>query len=135
MECEYGDDPNPECNQIETCESNDEWSYPPPGPVCIPGTCPASYAQVPQGKQCTPQGLDCAYSEGQCNCADTVPVSSPGPVWQCSQPAAGCPNPRPRIGESCTQPGLSCDYGACTGGIALECTDGSWQQAVTACPV
>ena len=99
MECEYGSSPNPECNEIETCESNGLWSYPPPGVACIPGTCPATYADVPQGKQCTPQGLDCSYTEGQCNCSSTLPASGPYPVWQCSTPAAGCPEPRPRIGS------------------------------------
>jgi hypothetical protein len=135
MECEYGDDPNPECNDIETCDSNGLWSYPAPVPACPPGTCPATYAQVPQGQGCTPEGLDCAYAEGQCNCAPTVPVSGPDPVWQCSMPAAGCPEPRPRIGSSCTQPGLSCDYGSCTGGVLLQCTDGSWQMVDTPCPI
>ena len=50
-------------------------------------------------------------------------------------PAAGCPEPRPRIGSSCTQPGLSCDYGSCTGGVLLQCTDGSWQMVDTPCPI
>lgn len=135
MVCEYGDNPNPECNDIETCGSNGLWSYPPPEPACPSGTCPATYAQVPRGQDCTPQGLDCAYSEGQCNCAPTLPASGPNPVWQCSMPAAGCPEPRPRIGDSCTQPALSCDYGSCTGGVLLQCTDGSWQVVDTPCPV
>jgi hypothetical protein len=131
-----GTSPNPECNEIETCQSNNVWSYPPPGPVaCLPGTCPATYAEVLQGKACTPQGLDCSYPEGQCNCAPTVPASGPGPVWQCSIPAAGCPEPRPDIGTSCTQPSLTCDYGACTGGVELQCTDGSWQVVDAPCPV
>jgi hypothetical protein len=133
MECEYGDNPNPNCNDIETCMSNDEWSYPTPGPACPAGTCPATYADVPQGQSCTPEGLDCGYSQGQCNC-DIQPESAKGlPVWLCTTPAPGCPEPRPNIGSACTQPGQSCDYGACTGGVELECS-GTWQVEQTACP-
>jgi hypothetical protein len=133
MQCEYGDNPNPECNDIETCEMNGEWSFPAPGPACPMGTCPATYADVPQGKTCPQQGLDCAYPQGQCNCS-TPALAGPGIEWLCSTPAAGCPDPRPDIGTSCAQPGLSCDYGACTGGVELQCTDGTWQQEETACP-
>jgi hypothetical protein len=135
MQCEYGGNPNPACDYVETCTANGTWSDPPPGPACPSGTCPATYADVPQGKDCTPMGLDCAYPQGQCNCASTVPVSGPNPAWQCSTPAPGCPEPRPSIGSACSQPALFCDYGACTGGVALQCTDGVWKQAVTACPV
>jgi hypothetical protein len=112
---------------------NGTWSVA-TGPGCPAGTCPAAYSDVPQGKACTPNGLDCAYPQGQCNCSPTVPVSSPGPVWQCATPAQGCPDPRPDIGDGCSQPGLSCNYGACTGGIDLQCVDGYWQREVTPCP-
>jgi hypothetical protein len=133
MQCEYGTNPNPSCDILYTCDSTG-WSS--PGPMsCVVGTCPADYASVPQGKSCTPFGLDCAYPQGQCNCADTVPVSMPGPVWQCSTPMTGCPSPRPDVGTSCTSEGLDCDYGACTGGINEVCKDGIWQEQPTACPV
>jgi len=135
ISCEYGDDPNPECNTIVTCQGSAGWSGPPPGSHCMPGTCPATYADVPQGKDCSPFGLDCAYPQGQCNCAETVPASGPNPVWQCSTPASGCPEPRPREGSACSSPGLTCDYGACTGGVSLECSDGYWRVAQVACPV
>jgi hypothetical protein len=135
ISCEYGSDPNPECNVIVTCQGSAGWSAPPPGFHCMPGTCPATYADVPQDKDCSPQGLDCAYPQGQCNCAPTVPASGPNPVWQCSTPASGCPEPRPREGTACSSPGLTCDYGACTGGVSLECSDGYWRVAVVACPV
>ena len=133
--CEYGTDANPACNEVLTCGASG-WSYPPPGGTrCPSGTCPPTYADVPQGQVCSPIGLDCAYAHGQCNCAGTVPVSGPNPVWQCTTPAAGCPDPRPRIGSSCPQEGLSCDYGACTGGVEQQCTGGVWAQQETACPV
>lgn len=135
LSCEYGDDPNPGCNAIVTCQGSAGWSAPPPGAHCMPGTCPAAYSGVPQGMVCSPQGLDCAYAQGQCNCAPTAPVSGPNPVWQCSTPAFGCPEPRPREGSACSSPGLTCDYGACSGGVSLECSDGFWRVTSMACPV
>jgi hypothetical protein len=134
LECEYGDSANPSCNQIVSCESGG-WSVPPNGQTCPVGTCPATYAGVPQNKACSPAGLDCSYAQGQCNCTSTLPVATPNPIWECSTPAAGCPEPRPRIGASCTQPGLSCDYGACTGGAAIQCEDGVWTEENLPCPV
>jgi hypothetical protein len=89
---------------------------------------------VPVRKACTPDGLACAYPEGQCNCADTLPISNSGPVWQCTTPT-GCPEPRPRIGSECTQDGLQCDYNACIGGVAFQCTNGIWRQAEVGCPL
>ena len=136
LECEYGSNPSTACNEIATCDSTG-WSFSgASGPsTCPGGTCPATYADVPQNKTCTPLGLDCAYAQGQCNCARTALVSvGDTPVWQCSTPATGCPEPRPRLGSACSQPSLECDYGACTGGIAEQCLDGIWQRAETACP-
>jgi hypothetical protein len=110
------------------------WAPPTGAPTCPGGTCPLTYDAVPQNMSCSPAGLDCSYLKGQCNCAGTLPVSTMGPVWQCSIPAQGCPNPRPRIGDACVQPGLSCNYGACAGGVELDCTDGFWRQALVPCP-
>lgn len=130
--CEYGSDPDPGCNQLETCETNG-WSKPAAG-RCVTGVCPAHYGDVPVGKDCTAPGLDCAYLEGQCDCAGTAPVSGPTPVWQCATPQPGCPEPRPRLGSACSRPGLSCDYGACTGGVDVQCSDGVWKEEPTICP-
>lgn len=131
--CEYGSDPDPACNKIVACQGAG-WGLPLPRPPCMHGTCPASYADVPQGADCSPQlGLECAYPQGQCNCAPTVPVSGPNPVWQCSTPS-GCPEPRPREGSACSTPGTMCDYGQCTGGVALQCSDGLWLVSVVSCP-
>jgi hypothetical protein len=132
MECEYGASPNPGCDQIMEC-LNGMWT-PPPLPSCEVGTCPASYADVAQGQVCYGNGLDCAYPEGQCNCSYT---SSRGvgnnSLWYCFDPA-GCPEPRPRVGAPCAQPGLACDYGACTGGLLETCTGGYWNMTMTSCP-
>ena len=134
LQCEYGSNANPECDEFENCDSNG-WSYPPPGPY-LPGcaaTCPASYSDIPQNETCGTQGLDCAYPQGQCNC-DVPAMSNGAPIWECTTPSAGCPEPRADIGTACTDEGLSCDYGACTGGVAEACEGGMWVEAATACP-
>ena len=129
--CEYGTSPNPQCDVSVYCH-NGTWSV--DHTYCPPGTCLTTYADVPQGQACMPNGLDCAYAQGQCNCSASSPAGpGPNPTWQCFQPQ-GCPEPRPRIGSPCTQPGQSCDYGACAGGVSESCTGGYWQQQAVACP-
>jgi hypothetical protein len=132
LDCEYGNNANAQCNVIFSCTITG-WQPPTSGGSCPGGMCPLTFDQVPQGMPCSPQGLDCSYLKGQCNCAGTLPVSM-GVVWQCSVPAQGCPNPRPRIGAACSQDALACDYGACTGGIELTCQGGYWRQTMTLCP-
>ncbi len=134
LECEFGSDPNPECNVIARCTASG-WSSTPPGGTCGTGTCPASYADVPKSTVCKPAGLDCAYAEGQCNCSQSGPVAMLNPEWICASPGNGCPEPRPRVGASCTAAGLSCDYGACSGGVAVECKDGVWVEENVPCPL
>ena len=95
---------NAGCDDIESCTSTG-WSYPPPG-IHLPGcsaTCPGELRRRPQGQSCPALGLDCSYSEGQCNCAPLLEGASAGPVWQCSAPAGGCPEPRADLGTACTQ--------------------------------
>lgn len=131
--CEYGTNPNPACNEIVDCMSG-TWEGSGMGMQCPTGTCPASYADVPQGQTCMPSGLDCSYPQGQCNCSFTSPSGTGTmPTWHCFTPQ-GCPEPRPRLGDACTQEGLSCDYGACTGGISETCAGGFWTWTMTACP-
>ncbi len=101
--------------------------------ACPTGQCPTSYPTTSGTIACTPQGLDCAYPEGQCNCSyGSLP--SQETHWWCSAVTPGCPEPRDPLGSACTPEGLQCDYGACTGGIAEQCTNGIWVQALTACP-
>lgn len=45
----------------------------------------------------------------------------------------GCRSPRPDIGTPCSDTGHICNYGACSGGVALECADGTWQVTSFAC--
>lgn len=143
LECEYGTSPILECDAIFTC--NGTWAADTRGgdPMyCSPSTsgCPATRASVPVGAACSPSNLECDYPGGRCACT----ISRGGPVrldagaeWICDTPMGDCPQPRPRVGTSCTSPGKTCDYGACTlpGGDALECTDGRWQPHQMPCPL
>jgi len=126
-----------------------------PGPVCIPPAdcaeagaepdaasdatpplyagCPATYESVPMQQQCAQDGLTCSYPQGLCYCTNGQPAAL-HPYWQCfPPPAAGCPQSPPDVGTSCTQAGLVCDYGYCTGPY-LRCTSGSWQNLIRTCP-
>jgi hypothetical protein len=137
-ECEYGTNPNALCNQTARCSATG-WTY--PSAVCpMGGHCPMSYASVPTGQSCQPQGLVCGFVEGVCTCWSSGNVvridGGAGPQWKCFPVGQGCPSPRPNIGTSCSRVGLNCDYGACNGGLALECrVGGAWQRALTACPL
>jgi hypothetical protein len=138
--CEYGDDPNPGCNRLASCKAGG-WSIAQGNAGCtsdagLPSGCPATHADVQAGGSCTDTTLLCGYPEGRCACV-TGPDAGP-PQWVCEQPASGCSTPRPRIGESCSNDGLVCDYGACAfgtvrGGIAIKCTGGYWQETAPTC--
>ncbi|HEX8790809.1 MAG TPA: hypothetical protein VF765_07640 [Polyangiaceae bacterium] len=135
-QCEYGTNPDPSCNQIFECLNGMWASGGTGGPSCPGGTCPMRYVDVVPGQACSPSGLACPYAEGECNCSFTTPSGTgTTPTWQCFAPK-GCPEPRPRIGDACTatQEGLSCDYGACAGGVSVTCTGGFWTWTMTACP-
>jgi hypothetical protein len=149
IECEYGSNPNPNCNALFRCMAPDQpncaagqclWEQDTSGGICpapdAGAVCAATYAAVPMNQQCTPEGLACAYAQGTCYCSlGPGPVSAGPPKWYCIATPAGCPGPRPQIGEACSQAGLSCDYGACLGGVELECVDGQWQEQEVPCPV
>jgi hypothetical protein len=133
LQCEYGTSPDPGCNMLAGCTASG-WEYA-LGGNCTMGQCASSYGSVPVNQNCAgDNGLVCGYAQGTCTCSYGAPPHVNGPVWQCFPAADGCPSPRPDIGTACSDPGKSCDYGACQGGIALQCTGGVWQEQMTACP-
>ena len=134
LECEYGSNPSPSCNQLFLC-SNGAWTDETAKQVCPPQSdCPSSYASVPQNQTCSPENLACEYTEGTCICSHGAPVSQT-PTWHCFPTQSGCPSPRPNIGDTCNAPSsLSCNYGACNGGVELQCKGGVWQQVEVPCP-
>jgi hypothetical protein len=136
FECEYGQNANPSCNTIAQCTATG-WMYT-GNTLCPVGTCPASYAVASMGDTCMPQGLICGYPEGTCSCGfgfgGPIRLDAGGPHWVCQQTSPGCPSPRPDIGSACTPEGQMCDYGACAGGVALDCSGGVWRRAFFACP-
>jgi hypothetical protein len=145
LTCEYGTDPNIQCDTLAVCE-NGRWTTtsPPANPLCptsAPGAngCPSSYTAVPIGKGCSGE-IECAYPEGRCSC--TVALAGPAQIdagarWECEAPQTGCPEPRPRAGTACSAAGKECDYGGCTlpGGTNMVCTNGTWTPGPTACPL
>jgi hypothetical protein len=143
LTCEWGSSPLLECDVVGTCNGG-RWEVTTVGPgECGPpptGTCPSSFAAVPRGTHCSPDGLECTYPEGLCACAPTggppVVDASAITAWACQDPAPGCPQPRPRLGTPCSQDGQQCDYGACTipGGTAEACQGGLWVESAVHCP-
>ncbi|HEY1955086.1 MAG TPA: hypothetical protein VGH28_05725 [Polyangiaceae bacterium] len=135
VECEYGNDPRYTCNWIATCgqgtwsvtTTNDPWC---PTPPTNPAACPATYNQT---GQCTDGevGVPCQYAEGWCSCifvgGPPMPDGGgPDTAWMCfdqSSVTPGCPATRPRLGTSCTQTDLQCNYSPCgtPSGLAVQC--------------
>jgi len=138
--CEYGSNPDEQCNQIFDCTSTG-WNDDTTKGICPVAECPASYAAIATPADqtaCTVEGAECVYpSQGTCLCTSDpggLPLVG-GPVWDCIAATPTCPSPRPRLGSPCSSEGSTCDYGACTGGISLECTGGVWQKnTMVACP-
>jgi hypothetical protein len=143
LACQYGDDPDLSCDTTAVCQSG-VWVLVTNGPsatlaVCptpLPGAsgCPSTYSS---GQSCA-SGGPCAYPQGLCTCTNASPVS-PNLIWMCETPAAGCAEPRPRVGGSCGTEGQVCDYGACylpSGTVEMTCTGGKWAVAVSpsGCP-
>ncbi|HSQ64288.1 MAG TPA: hypothetical protein VLM85_13770 [Polyangiaceae bacterium] len=145
LSCEYGSDPNLSCNTYAQCSLGRWQVMTPPPSGCPtppnPSSCPSTYASVPVGQLCgNLVGLLCSYPLGFCGCE--VPQFGPYPAdgaavaqWVCDQPEQGCPQPRPKLGSVCTQPGQMCDYGACSlpTGTSVQCQDGAWQNAPFGC--
>ncbi len=144
LECEYGSDPDLDCNTQAACQPGGWVITPaqmsPSCPTSAPGAggCPATYAGVAVGTACGMTEIDCAYPQGMCACAfPEGPVVGPGQdrKWFCEQPAQGCPEPRPKLGTACATEQQSCDYGTCSipGGNTLECLQGAWTVSLSAC--
>jgi hypothetical protein len=139
LQCEYGDDPSPSCNAFFECTASGWANHSGNGGCDGPAkNCPATYASVPKGAECTQQGAQCTYPQGECFC--TLGAGGPPPPpgeparWLCRDAVAGCPEPRPRLGTECSSPGKECDYGGCLGGAVIECIDGAWHDSIFACP-
>jgi hypothetical protein len=147
--CEYGNDPRVGCDPIYVCQGNQWVPDDVGGCGLLDGpdggnspACPATFAGVDQGGQCSVSGAECLYPEAFCQCAVNCFGACAGPdsgiptTWQCDvpDPANGCPIPRPRLGTSCHVPGKQCDYGACSGNIAETCQYDVWVESSVPCP-
>lgn len=134
LECEYGSNPSPDCNLLFRCTGG-TWADLNGGNGCPPqSACPGTYASVPVGQTCSPEGVACGYTEGTCTCAHGSPVQQSA-TWHCFPAQAGCPSPRPNLGTPCEAPAsTTCNYGACNDGVALQCQGGVWREVETPCP-
>jgi len=100
-----------------------------------PGVCPATYAVAGKGANCDTADI-CIYDEGTCTCGTPGPTrpEDAGVNWSCTARPAGCPYAPPAENSACSDEGLSCDYGACIGGTARDCSGGVWTEGLVACP-
>jgi hypothetical protein len=141
LECEYGNDIRSTCNTVLTC-ANGQWMMPKPyDPSCPTGpnspSCPASPSAATGS--CSDMGLACNYSTSSvtqfCTCSwmGGPPMQDGGnpAYWQCSfNTGPNCPSARPKIGASCSQPDLECNYDVCGApqGLSFQCSakTGTW---------
>ncbi|HEY1957796.1 MAG TPA: hypothetical protein VGH28_19380 [Polyangiaceae bacterium] len=144
LDCEWGNDPNLACNTTGHC-SGGQWSVQVAFGQCPtppnPSGCPSSFTSVPVGQLCgSLVGTTCSYQQGFCGCsaetggpypADAAAIAT----WICESPEPGCPQPRPKLGSSCSQEGLACDYAPCSlpTGASLVCQNGAWQDQPYGC--
>jgi hypothetical protein len=131
LQCEYGVNPDIRCNQVAICRATG-WTYV-VGTKCPITQCPLAYDDISAGTHCPIPTENCAYPKGTCVCASAANGSG-GNNWTCFQATGACKSPRSDLGLSCTDEGRICDYGNCIGGIALQCTNGLWQEENVACP-
>lgn len=139
--CEYGGDVRWTCNTVATC-SGGAWSLSetkdPSCPTVNASACPPSESDIQPSAACSNRGLSCNYSTmattSFCNCMDPggpIQIDGGGAQWLCTnQFVGGCPAVRPRLGTSCSQPELQCDYGICgmPTGLGVQCNGatGTW---------
>lgn len=137
LQCEYGNFDWSDCNSTATCTTKG-WSVaPPPAAICATNNtmCPSTAAEVQRGAACSRAGVTCFFAETTCACSDKVGTGGEA-IWVCDDPPAGCPGPRPHLGEPCTDDGRVCDYSSCGAAIhniEQECRDGYWRYVFTSC--
>jgi hypothetical protein len=143
LQCEYGASEYPGCDVIMQCTSGSWQNQFGKGfcPGINPAGCPASAAAA-SGQSCEPGPngtTSCYYPTGGCYCGSQFgpqpiyPDGGPPQQWQCDDPGAACPLPRPRIGSVCAQEGTTCEYLQCN--FAQACTGGVWVDEPEGCAV
>lgn len=131
--CEYGDDPNVDCNAVLECTESGWRGSLPSGATCPTPTgadpsCPAF--DLALDTTCEHLGSTCTYATGLCACS-AKPGYGGALRWGCIPLPPGCPASRPRFGATCTTEGRLCDYGECNMRIGyvgpqMKCQDGTW---------
>ncbi len=128
------------CSTVMICQAG-SWQVDltlDPGAMCHPdmpnsSQCPPGSIGVLPGASCSDLGVSCVYPLTACTCGHTggaTMADAAGGKWTCVK--APC-LPRPRIGSTCTSPGVTCTFSAC--GYSESCSDaGLWQAQMGACP-
>jgi hypothetical protein len=140
LACEWGGDSNGQCTTSADCaetqgQSSPTWIVTTPDPSCgvLNAQCPATFSSLANGAACPASDLTCEYEEGICGCLPCAGDGGFTQAWHCrpyTDVETGCPVPPDRLGTSCSQEGLMCDYHQCCGGPSLgpsmECNHGIW---------
>ncbi len=133
--CDYGSNPNPECNTLVQCIDLAWQSMEVRRCPEDPAPCPSSVAAA-SGTSCSAadQPELCAFPDGTCVCGydgHGLPPSR----WICTPPAEGCPDAMPVVGTRCAPsagaPTL-CGYGGCLG-PSVTCLGGFWSLYPSGC--
>ena len=150
LDCEYGNDWNPQCNEVAQCwrggPLNATWQvqlpyqgtdFACPSATSLSPSCPSSVpeTQTGVGSACTSAGVFCPYGPVMCGCIQQDSSGADASYsfsWVCSSPGPGCPAARPRIGSACStsQQGAFCEYAVCGVGGATSCENGVWAEGI-----
>ena len=125
------------------------FSIPPPRPADRTHSSAAQRraAASRRARSATPAARIASYSDAVCGCLPCLDLKNGGVrgTMHCrlrTDVQAGCPTPRPRLGDACSTEGLICDYTQCCGGPSLgpsmQCSGGYWHSyssGACACPM
>jgi hypothetical protein len=135
--CEYGADPNPNCNSLAECKTASgslQWTIRHGvGSGLFAGSCPTRDG----GASCSggatlacSDGLSCNHPSGRCACVHQIPGDAGPPTpptlqWVCDGAGKSCPAQRPVLGSVCdTAESTTCTYHASC--IEMSCHAGVW---------
>jgi hypothetical protein len=126
-QCEYGNALQLNCDDFALCDADNSWSLSQGNCGNDAGAeCPATAVA---GQPCPQRGVVCAYATD----VRESPLDSNLPQLWRPFPEAGCPYPRPRVGDLCATEDMFCDYATCN--ASVRCHRGTWIPAGDGCPL
>lgn len=92
-----------------------------------PGVEPPKFNPSMRSNQvkCSDAGSVCTYGTDCCSC-NRYAACGADPFWYCVGVQTGCPLQPPSVGDSCSNPGLSCTYCDNAGTWFQLCNAGKW---------